>query len=58
MTEKRKKISNKKEDRENKQSLLDALKADNFDTFYPVFNMKKHFDKSYLQKFKKIKTVF
>ncbi len=39
-----------KKDRENKIPIATALESDDFDTFYPVFNMKKHFSKSYLEK--------
>jgi AAA15 family ATPase/GTPase len=37
---------------ENIKPITDALKSDNFEDFYAYFNMKKHFNKTYLTQFK------
>jgi len=36
----------------NNKPITDALQSDVFDDFYPFFNMKKHFNKKYLNSFK------
>lgn len=33
-----------------RDEIINALKSNDFETFYPYFNMKKHYDKKYLQK--------
>lgn len=35
----------------NIKSITDALQSNEFDVFYPFFNMKKHYNKKYLQSF-------
>lgn len=37
---------------ENIKPIREALASDNFDDFYPCFNMKKYYDKKYLHQFK------
>ncbi|MDI9358187.1 MAG: AAA family ATPase [Phycisphaerales bacterium] len=34
------------------QSIIDALRSNDFEDFYPYFNMKTHFNKKYLNSFK------
>jgi AAA15 family ATPase/GTPase len=41
----------KKEDIKDKTYFAKALESNNFNDYYPIFDMKKYFDKSYLQKF-------
>ncbi len=36
---------------DNIQPIIDALKNNSMETFYPYFNMKRHFSKAYLNKF-------
>lgn len=36
---------------ENIKPIIDALKSDNFEDFYCFFNMKKHYNKKYLNQF-------
>jgi hypothetical protein len=36
---------------ENIKPITDALQSDNFEEFYPFFNMKNHFNKKYLSQF-------
>ncbi len=35
----------------NIEQIIESLRNDNFDTFYPYFNMKKHYQKNYLSQF-------
>jgi AAA15 family ATPase/GTPase len=36
---------------ENRGEILEALKSNDLETFYPFFNMKKHYSRNYLQRF-------
>jgi AAA15 family ATPase/GTPase len=36
---------------EDRKEITDALQSDDLETFYPYFNMKKHYSKVYVQKF-------
>lgn len=36
---------------EDRKEITDALQSDDLETFYPFFNMKKHYSRMYLQKF-------
>lgn len=38
-------------DDKDRTMIIAALKSDDFETFYPYFNMKTHYDKSYLSQF-------
>ncbi len=39
-------------DDSNREPIIEALKSNQFDSFYPFFNMKRHFNKAYLNQFK------